>query len=304
MIQIKTKKYRKLALGGPWDGVKDTYTDTYADKTGLNYDEGKKGLFQNSGEPTIGSDQSFQSAGTGMGSLGNMGGSIVDAGIQLGSAAIVAQAQKKRNPNSNYTADGQNKTVQGAQGIATGWSIGNKIYPGIGGIVGAFAGGIYGAFKGNKMDKEAKLQRSLEGKEFIEKERLNMQVNNGSTSGNINSQYYAYGGPLTKSLYSNKGQINQTSSNTAEVHGPSHEEGGVPVGNNTELEGGESMTEDYVFSDRLGFASMHKKIAKAKGKIEQKAATPDRLNALKLLEKQEQQLIEAQEYIRSQYNLP
>lgn len=298
MIQIKTKKYRKLAMGGPWDGVPETYTDNGVNGTGeLSY----TGTDYNTS--TVPSMGNTSKSGQGMGGLGNMGSSIVDAGIQLGSAAIVAQAQKKRNPNSTYTADGQNRAVQSAQGISAGWNIGNKIYPGIGGIVGAFAGGIYGAFRGNKMDKEAKTQRALDGKEFQEKERLAMQAREGSTQGNVGTQYYKYGGPLTKAVYGNGGSIKQTSSSTAEIAGPSHEQGGVPVANNIELEGGESMTEDYVFSKRLGFAKLHKQLANAKGKIEKKAATPDRVNALKLLNKREQELIQAQEFIRSQYNL-
>lgn len=90
MIQIKTKKYRKLAMGGPWDGVPETYTDNGVNGTGeLSY----TGTDYNTS--TVPSMGNTSKSGQGMGGLGNMGSSIVDAGIQLGSAAIVAQAQKK-----------------------------------------------------------------------------------------------------------------------------------------------------------------------------------------------------------------
>lgn len=96
----------------------------------------------------------------------------------------------------------------------------------------------------------------------------------------------------------------RTSSSTAEVHGPSHEQGGVPVpGMNAEVEGGETLAGDYVFSDELGFAKLHKPIALAKGKIEKKPATRERLNTLKLLNEKENNLKLMQEYVKSKNNL-
>lgn len=96
----------------------------------------------------------------------------------------------------------------------------------------------------------------------------------------------------------------RTSSSTAEVHGPSHENGGVPVpGMNAEVEGGETLAGDYVFSDELGFAKLHKPIALAKGKIEKKPATRERLNTLKLLNEKENNLKLMQEYVKSKNNL-
>ena len=96
----------------------------------------------------------------------------------------------------------------------------------------------------------------------------------------------------------------RTSSSTAEVHGPSHEQGGVLVpGMNAEVEGGETLAGDYVFSDELGFAKLHKPIALAKGKIEKKPATRERLNTLKLLNEKENNLKLMQEYVKSKNNL-
>ena len=77
--------------------------------------------------------------------------------------------------------------------------------------------------------------------------------------------------------YADGGIIEETSSNTAEVNGPSHEQGGVPYGPNTEVEGGEALMTDadnaYVFSDTLKyngttFADLAKPLMKHKGYLE------------------------------------
>ena len=71
--------------------------------------------------------------------------------------------------------------------------------------------------------------------------------------------------------------IEETSSNTAEVNGPSHEQGGVSYGPNAEVEGGEALMTDadnaYVFSDTLKyngttFADLAKPLMKHKGYLE------------------------------------
>ena len=77
--------------------------------------------------------------------------------------------------------------------------------------------------------------------------------------------------------YADGGMIEETSSNTAEVNGPSHEQGGVPYGPNAEVEGGEALMADadnaYVFSDTLKyngttFADLAKPLMKHKGYLE------------------------------------
>lgn len=77
--------------------------------------------------------------------------------------------------------------------------------------------------------------------------------------------------------YADGGMIEETSSNTAEVNGPSHEQGGVPYGPNAEVEGGEAFMTDadnaYVFSDTLKyngttFADLAKPLMKHKGYLE------------------------------------
>lgn len=77
--------------------------------------------------------------------------------------------------------------------------------------------------------------------------------------------------------YADGGMIEETSSNTAEVNGPSHEQGGVPYGPNAEVEGGEALMTNannaYVFSDTLKyngttFADLAKPLMKHKGYLE------------------------------------
>lgn len=77
--------------------------------------------------------------------------------------------------------------------------------------------------------------------------------------------------------YADGGMIEETSSNTAEVNGPSHEQGGVLYGPNAEVEGGEALMTDadnaYVFSDTLKyngttFADLAKPLMKHKGYLE------------------------------------
>jgi hypothetical protein len=120
----------------------------------------------------------------------------------------------------------------------------------------------------------------------------------GLLTGNQNVSYYKYGGNISNNVPSSAG--NPLSSTAVEFKGPSHSNGGIQLPNmNAEVEGNETVNAGYVFSDRLGFAKLHKPIAKAIGKIEGKATRPERINSLKLLKKKEHNLQQAQEYVRS-----
>ena len=70
--------------------------------------------------------------------------------------------------------------------------------------------------------------------------------------------------------------------------------------NSIEVEGGETTVGDYVFSKKLGFADLHKPIARAKGKIEAKPMTPERVNALRRLKNEERSMVMSQEYFKKQ----
>ena len=119
---------------------------------------------------------------------------------------------------------------------------------------------------------------------------------------------FATGGSMASNYMANQkavgGNLVPLSSDAVEVKGPSHANGGVKLPEmEAEVEGKEVIKDDYVFSEQLGFAKEAKKLAKAKGRIEEKPSTPERINSLKLLESKENQLKLAQEFIRKQNNL-
>lgn len=102
----------------------------------------------------------------------------------------------------------------------------------------------------------------------------------------------------------NGGSLVPMSSDSVEVEGPSHEEGGVQIPEAAaEVEGGETIDKGYVFSKQLGFADLHKPIAKAIGKIESKPMSFERINSIKLLNHQEDNLKLSQEFVRKQFGL-
>lgn len=300
---------KKMWPGGDWTGTDQGYSGMMSDSaSGTPVDQNVNSY---SGNPEMtGSGGATESQGQ-SGWSTDVGNSIVGAGINLGSSYISNFAGKRKNPNSTYTPDGQFRTQKGAQGIQQGWNVGNKIYPGIGGIIGAFAGGIYGVAKGNKMDKEAKQQRGYEDTMYQNARNADMQnrAANQDTSPNFEG-YYKHGGSMSLAngfLTQQKatgGSINATSNNTSVVSGNSHDDGGVKVPVlGLELENKETVAGNYVFSKELGFAKLHKPIATAKGKIEAKAATPERLNALKLLNNREETLKLHQEYMKKALNI-
>ena len=100
------------------------------------------------------------------------------------------------------------------------------------------------------------------------------------------------------------GQAQQMSSDGVAFNGPSHTNGGIQLPNaNAEVEGGETMKNDFVFSKKLGFAPIHKKIMKSKGIVESKAMTPTAINTINLLNAKEQELAMQQEQLKQMLNI-
>jgi len=90
----------------------------------------------------------------------------------------------------------------------------------------------------------------------------------------------------------------------AQFNGPSHEEGGIQIpGKSAEVEGKETTNGDYVFSEQLGFAKLHKPIAKAIGVIEKKTLSPERVASIQYLKGRENNLKLSQEYVKQMYGL-
>jgi len=124
-------------------------------------------------------------------------------------------------------------------------------------------------------------------------------------TGTVGASYFAKGGMLARNYLANSqaaegGSLTPLNDEAVEVNGPSHEEGGVQLpGSEAEVEGGETMQGNFVFSERLGFAREHKRIAKSIGAIEEKGPmTPERVNSVKRLKDREQKLALSQEYLK------
>lgn len=108
-------------------------------------------------------------------------------------------------------------------------------------------------------------------------------------------------GPSVLSQPTEGGTLEPLNSQSTEVVGPSHNGGGVDLPQiGAQVEGGETTTGNFVFSKELGFAKLHRPIARAIGKIEQKPQTPDRRNALQLLKAREERLALTQELVKAQ----
>lgn len=124
-----------------------------------------------------------------------------------------------------------------------------------------------------------------------------------SLNANNLSNYNTYGAGDT-SIYKTGGTLRELNSDTVEVEGATHNEGGVQLpGVNAEVEDNETIAKDYVFSDFLGFAERHKPIAKQIGKIEKKPLNNERRVSLEILRKKEAALKEEQEQLKNSLGL-
>lgn len=100
------------------------------------------------------------------------------------------------------------------------------------------------------------------------------------------------------------GTATPLNNSAAQFNGPSHEEGGIQIpGKSAEVEGKETTNGDYVFSEQLGFAKLHKPIAKAIGIIEKKTLSPERVTSIQYLKGRENNLKLSQEYVKQMYGL-
>lgn len=196
-----------------------------------------------------------------------------------------------------------------ASGAVNGAAMGAKLGP-----LGAVAGGVIGGglslitgLKEKKAENRLKLQESM-NYDSMQRARSAaiLAANPQMVYGDPNATYFAKGGQLPlSSAYMNPvgGEFAPMSSDAVEVQGNSHEQGGVKLpAMGAELEGGETVQGDFVFSKELGFADEHKKIAKAIGKIESKGVmSPERVNAITRLKEREESLKLSQEYFKEMF---
>ena len=174
-----------------------------------------------------------------------------------------------------------------------------------------------------KAEQERKEKEAKAKMDYMRSIQMAASANpNGSVYGN---NLFAFGGELPVEVNNNNSQ--QLASNAAVMQGARHEQGGINVGNNNEVEGEEVVVGNKVFSTRLEkfpgytFATAAEHIANTKGSIEKDLATETdiykkaALNRLisakdaaldKLFNEQEevkQQLMQAQSLQQQQMNM-
>ncbi len=142
---------------------------------------------------------------------------------------------------------GSNPALMAATG---GWS------PLIGAGVGAIAGTI-------TEDKRIAEQRKLDEDAKKKLDALSLKQNNIYNQdfpfkGTTGAEIYKYGGKLKKQF--GNGGLMPISQDASKVVGPTHEEGGVDLNSQEEVEKDEVIVGDKVFSKRLGFADIAMKI--------------------------------------------
>lgn len=264
-----------------------------------------------------------------VGSQGTLGTSATRAGnkVNWGAAASgvagianeVIDSSGKGDPLTGRKSIGSSI----AKGAISGAATGTSILPGWGTLIGAVVGGAAGWISGGSKRRKARAQMGNEinaNRTDAINYSANLSASNPSLyQGYKGADYYGkYGGSMTKfgmggktdmsaplaTMYMNGGRAKSLSSDNAELIGNSHKQGGIHIPEmGAEVEGGETTVGDYVFSKKLGFADLHKPIAKAKGKIEAKPMTADRVNALRRLKGEEQSMMLSQEYFKHKLNL-
>ena len=241
--------------------------------------------------------------------------SAISGGIAQGLGTI-GEMVGAANPPDRYGV--QSKGVNVAQDVgryaALGASIGSA-FPGLGTAIGAGAGALVGVTSGlirsGRQRRLGERMRAQEQRDFynesMEQYKARAAADPESAYGIRGAEYFANGGSLfTKYMYRKAmgGSLSRLSSDSVDVHGPSHANGGVTLPNvGAEVEGGETINNGYVMSKRLGFADAHRPVAKAIGQLENRAPTRNNLEAIRRLRQREDALRMMQERVREQYNL-
>ena len=249
------------------------------------------------------------------------GGKGEAAAGAIGALAPMAAGLLDAIDSGNQYGRQSRGTVIG-KGVLTGAASGAALGP-IGAAAGAVLGGVTGLIQSGKQQKAEK--KMLFDKAVREKQMetdysaSQLAANPSLYQGYKSAQYFKHGGKIRKRSdhvptelleqirtngYALGGTVQQLSSDGTMIQGNSHEQGGVKIpALGIELEGNETTKGDYVFSDALGFAQLHKPIMKAKGKIEAKPYTKERANSIRLLEEKENQLKLAQEFFKTMYGI-
>lgn len=190
------------------------------------------------------------------------------------------------------------------KGAALG-SVAGPVGTVVGGLIGGVSGYVAGAGAKKAEQRFVFNQQQQQMNQLRNRSQATLANDPEQATGNVGGGFYAAGGPLsrnylTRTMQAEGGSLTPMNSDAVEVNGPSHEQGGVQLpGQGAEVEGGETMKDDFVFSERLGFADEHKRLARAIGKVEdKKVMTPERVNALNRMKEREQKLMLSQEYLK------
>ena len=225
----------------------------------------------------------------------------------LGMAASLASSVMPLSDAGQYGR--YDVTDRGKMGISSalqGASMGAKLGP-AGAVVGAVVGGVAGVVMAKKRERDKAKQVAKDQAAYQDRAASTLNFNNNV--GVDNTAMYADGGlmkrPLAAAMMNRQNSnMKPMSENATEVKGRSHAEGGESLPDlGAEVEAGETTEGSYVFSKKLGFADLHRPLARAMGKIEKKPMTPDRVNALRLLQGKVEMLKAQQEQVRKQLNL-
>lgn len=261
-------------------------------------------------------------------------GSNADAPLVAG-ASLASGIMDAVAPGDEYgvRSEGMAFGSSALKGAAAGAALGPA-----GAIVGGVAGGIAGMFGNKKARRERK---TATANKMTAMDRNNKAIADQimledptNISGRKDAQMYKYGGTLKgapstyfklpaaiartpkvdilptvaispRKMMANGGSLKPLHSTAAEIKGPSHAGGGVKFPDlGVELEGGETVSEGFVFSKKLGFADQHLPIAKAIGKTEKLPDSPTSRRTLTALKGQEDRLKMKQEQTKQQLGIP
>jgi hypothetical protein len=269
-------------------------------------------------------------------------GSAISNGAQLGSTLLDAVAPVDAyGVRSNGAAIGGGALKGAATGAAIGSAV-PVIGTAAGAIAGTVIGGVSGLL-GNKSANDAKQKAitdmtSAERQAALSQGAAYITANPNARYGNLSASFYAMGGTMKGTLpqgprlkkpmrpvqpsvrampsiaqvpgrqisrMATGGTIEPLSSEDVKVNGKSHANGGVKFpGKGVELEGGETVNNDFVFSKKLGFAEKHEAIAKRLGRAEKKPDTIFNRNTIEALNRQTEGLKVQQEATKAAMGIP
>lgn len=219
------------------------------------------------------------------------------------------EQEKTEERNENATEERNESETEMSMGgsiaknAAMGAAAGAAIAPPFGAIAGTVIGGAKGYFDGKAEQKAAAIQRDQELTKFIQvrnakegvkggykgDEELISELDKAQRAAQTADTLYElaeagasmYGSIKPSTSTGNKenkeakaegGELGETSQQElTEFKGPRHEEGGVPLQNsNTEVEGGETAKNGFVYSDRIKVPGTKKTFAQVSKEIERK----------------------------------